>query len=270
MPIGAHNPAIANCLNVPGSTGTNALYYGEAVRVTSTGAPVGGLSNNTLKWVLNNGSTNNNCADNNIVSIQDVPAATSQVGNGATQILTSSQGTGTTTFAFRIWHETRFSWLTLDSTMADNWSPGGSTTRVTRDVIEALTTTEKQYWEQTGLIMPIVLNQTPQALGPPCSDGGQAYYEPFTVGPVIGGTGTGFRADLSFPNEFAAQAWANGGATNWNLAKLFSISVLASPYTTLLDEATGRIPALNNGAPGTGGLWGRHVLFATWRTAALL
>ena len=200
--------------------------------------------------MLNNGSTNNNCGSPNIVSIENVPAPPN-----ATQILTSSQGTGTTTFAFRVWHTTSMAWMTLDTTMADNWSPGGSATRVTRDILPAFTVTEKHYWEQSGVITPIqVVGQTanPQ-VAVPCSYGGSAYYTPFGRGNVIGGTGTGFRPDLSFPNEFAAQAWALGDANDWSLAKLFSVSYLSSPYTTLLDEATGRIPAVNNGPPGPGG-----------------
>ena len=138
--------------------------------------------------------------------------------------------------------------------MADNWSPAGSATRVTRDILPALTATEKRYWEETGIIMPIVVGQGAASnIQPPCSYGGSQYYQPFGRMNVIGGTGTGFRVDLSFPNEFAAQAWTNGTAAEWSLAKLFSVSVASSPWTPMLDEATGRIPALNNGPPGGGG-----------------
>ena len=242
--------AIANCLNIPSSTGANQWYEGQAIRISSTGTPVGGLSNGALEWVMPNGVTNNNCGSTNIVSIENNPSAQ----QGATQILTSSQGAGSTTFSFRIFHETRFTWLTLDTTMADNWSPGGSATRVTRDILPAFTAAERRYWEETGMIMPIVLGQPVNGnIAPPCGYGGSAYYQPFGRGPVIGGTGTGFRNDLSFPNEFAAQAWSSGGASAWGLAKAFSAVVLNSPYTTLLDEATGRSPALNNGPPGAGG-----------------
>jgi hypothetical protein len=166
------NP-IANCLNVPTSTGPNAWYYGQALRITSTGTPVGGLTNGSLGWVLNNGSTNNNCSNTNIVSIQNVPS-----GINSTQILTSSQGTGTTTLSFRVWHPTRMAWMTLDTSMADNWSPGGSATRVTRDLLPAFTVAEKRYWEESGIITPIqtVGGQSgpDPSVAVPCSFGGSA------------------------------------------------------------------------------------------------
>jgi hypothetical protein len=257
------NP-ITNCLNIPGSTGTNALYFGQGVRITSTGTPVGGLPNGGFRWVLNNGSINNNCGSTNIVSIEDMPSPFN-----ANQILTSSQGTGSTTFAFRVWHTTRMSWAMMDPSLDDNWSPGGSATRVTREVLPALATAEKRYWEESGIITPLdVVDQNPN-IALPCSFGGDLNYHPFGRANVIGGQQGGPRPDLGFPNDYAAQAFARGNPNDWLLAKLFSISEAAYPYATLLDEATGRIPVLNNGpptGPGGNGVGGNYPQLGTPRT----
>ncbi len=246
----AANP-IAACLNIPSSTGVNAWYFGQAVRITSTGTPVGGLTNNSLQWVFNNGSAHNNCGSTNIVSIGNMPSP-----YNADQILTSSQGTGNTTFAFRVWHPHLMSWAMMDPSLNDNWSPGGTTTRVTREVLPAFTVAEKRYWEESGIVTPVdVVDQNPAAFyATNCSIGGDNNYHPFARGSVIGGTGVGGRPDLGFPNDYAVQAFVDGTATQYMQAKMFSVNAAWYPYSTLLSEATGRIPVLNNGPPvGPGG-----------------
>ncbi len=243
---------ITACLNIPSSTGPNAWYFGQAVRITSTGTPVGGLTNGALEWVFNNGSTNNACSDQNIVSIED--AVSPQGGSSVQQILTSSQGSGNTTFAFRVWHTVRQSWLTLNTTMDDNWSPGGSATRVTREVLPSFTNAEKLYWEETGLVTPINTGQPDPGVTLNCAYGQDANYHPFARGDIIGGNGVGNRPDLGFPNDYAAQAWVINTPAYWSLARLFSIGEAASPFGVMLNEGTGRIMVFNNGPPdGPGG-----------------
>ena len=48
----AGNP-IAACLNIPSSTGVNASYFGQTVRITSTGTPVGGLTYYCIDYTYN-------------------------------------------------------------------------------------------------------------------------------------------------------------------------------------------------------------------------
>jgi hypothetical protein len=79
-------------------------------------------------------------------------------------------------------------------------------------------------------------------------------YEPFGRLNVIGFQGTGSRPDLGISNEFAAQAFITGAQGDWDNARLFTLGTSTHGYATLLNEATGRIPPLNNGPPtGPGG-----------------
>jgi hypothetical protein len=71
---------------------------------------------------------------------------------------------------------------------------------------------------------------------------------------VIGFQGAGDRPDLGMTSEWAAQAWINGSEQNWDYARLFTLGTSMHGQATLLSEATGRIPPLNNGPPtGPGG-----------------
>ena len=247
------------CLNIPTSTGANAWYYGQAVRITSTGTPVGGLTNGNIDWVYPNGSANNNCTQTNLVTIIDQPSPQ----NGS-PIVTGSQGSGSTTFSFRVWHPNMMSWLLMDTTADDNWSPGGTVTRVTREVLPAFTATEKLYWESTGIITPLDFTNINSGdtnwAGLQCQYGDNNYH-PMTRGSVIGGQGVGARPDLGFPNSFAAQAFIDGLASDWRTAKIYSTVASTYLYGTLLDEASGRIPVLNNGpptGPGGNGTWNNN------------
>lgn len=79
-------------------------------------------------------------------------------------------------------------------------------------------------------------------------------YEPFGRLNVIGTTGTGERPDLGIVNESAAQAFVTQAPQDWDTARLFTLGTSIQGSSTLLNEATGRIPALNNGPPsGPGG-----------------
>ena len=145
-------------------------------------------------------------------------------------------------------------WQTLDWSGQDNWSPFGATTRVTRKVYPALTSAEKRYWEETGIIIPLNLAQPTPTLGPSPSYGAGINYEPMGRLNVIGFQAPGPRPDIGMSNEFAAQAWLTGDQTHWDWARLFTLGTSMHGSMLMLNEATGRIPAINNGPPvGPGG-----------------
>jgi hypothetical protein len=173
--------------------------------------------------------------------------------------MTSSQGSGTTTFSTRVMHYHAEAWQTLDASGQANWSPFGTTTRVTRKVYPAFTTNERRYWEQTGSIIPLYLAQPTPVLKSVWGYGDGTTYAPFGKGTVTGGDAGGDHPDLGISNEFAAKAWITQAETDWDYARLFSLGTSMHGASTLLNEATGRIPPLNNGPPtgpggnGTGG-----------------
>ncbi len=252
---GSNAGALAACLTVPSSTGVNAWYYGQATRVTSTGTPVGGLPNGGLTWVFNAASSNSNGVTTNLIAFMTQPCS-----DNATPILTASQGSGTTSFSYRVWHPARLDWLMMDPSLAENWSPGGTATRVTREVLPAFLSAEKTYWEETGIVTPIDFVDQSAASFKTVNYGigGDNNYHAFARGSVIGGQAPGARPDLGFPNDYAVQAFIRGTPADWLTAKLFSVNAATYPYGSLLDEASGRIPVLNNGppiGPGGNGIW---------------
>jgi hypothetical protein len=168
--------------------------------------------------------------------------------------MTGSQGTGTTTFSTRVQGYHWQAIQTLDASGQDNWSPLGTTTRVTRKVYPAFTSTEKLYWEESGVIIPLNLTQPLAQLSPGPRIGGGQYYEPNGELNVIGGQGVGERPDIGIANEYAAQAFISGTETNWDYARLFTLGTSIHGVMMMINEATGRIPPLNNGPPnGPGG-----------------
>jgi hypothetical protein len=168
--------------------------------------------------------------------------------------MTSSQGSGSTSFSDRFVHYKFETWQTLDQSGQNNWAPFGTTTRVTRKVYPAFTQAEKLYWEESGIIIPLNLTQPTHSLSPEYSIGEGNYYEPFGRLNVIGGGGPGARPDLGVSGEWASMAFLTENQQDWDFARLFTFGGSMHGYSTMLDEATGRISPLNNGPPtGAGG-----------------
>jgi hypothetical protein len=240
------------CMKVPSSTGTNTWYYGQAVRASCSGTCVGGVTNGQLSYVYPAGEG----GTLDLTMAQNVQLMQRPIGSdyAANFFLTGAQGTGTTSFSFRVPHYHWSSWQTLDWSGQDNWSPFGTTTRVTRKVYPAFTAAEKLYWEETGLIIPLNLSQPAPGFTPDPGNAQGIYYEPFGRLNVIGFQGPGTRHDLGITSEWANEAFINGTEQNWDYARLFTLGTATHGAGTLLNEATGRIPALNNGPPtGPGG-----------------
>ncbi len=237
------------CMSVPSSVGANAWYAGQATRASCSGTCVAGVNNGQLYYVWPSSSAVSSGSNTQYVAVQLSPWA----NDSGTFFMTGSQGTGTTTFSTRFQHYHWESWQTLDASGQDNWSPFGTTTRVTRKIYPALTTAERTYWQESGLIVPVYLGQS-TTVSPSWRDGLAQYYEPFGKGNVIGTTGTGTRPDLGISGEWAAQALITQAQQDWDWARLFTLGTSSQGPSTLLNEATGRIPVLNNGPPtGPGG-----------------
>ena len=248
--VGCQSGAGTYCMFVPSSTDANQWYYGQATRVSCSGTCVAGLTNGQLYYVWPSSSAASAGANTQYVALITTPNG----DNPAIYQMTAAQGTGSTSFSTRIQHYHWLTWQTLDWTGQDNWSPIGTQTRVTRKVYPAFTSAEKRYWQQSGLIMPMDLNQAVNDLTPPWGSGGGPNYGPFARMTVIGGTQGGPRPDIGIVNEFASQALIKGTESAWDYARLFTLGTSIHGYSTLLDESTGRIPVLNNGPPtGPGG-----------------
>lgn len=245
-------------LAVPGSTGNNTWWAGMPVRVSTTGTATGGLTAGQLYWVYNCGSVGTGGVNTSTVALMTTPMPGAS-GNGALKV---SQGSGTTTFTNVFWHPKFESWYDLDTTTDENWATRGSTARFTRRIYPALTNAEKTYWEETGLVIPMYLGQPTPTVGINYNQELTPLYNPFSKGIIWGTSGTGARPDIGPITEFSAQAFVNGTENNYYLSRLYTTGALVHGMSTLLDEATGRIPVLNNGPPtgpggnGVGGSYG--------------
>jgi hypothetical protein len=236
-------PSALNTANstwsVPGSTGANAWYYGMPVLYTNSGGnPPAGMTNNTIYFV----------------NYQDSPPDTTKVtlNYGPSPFNTvspSDQGSGTHKFSFRVWHTHWQSWYTLDQTGQENWTSGSS--RATSSLLPQFTSQEQLYWKETGTVVPLRMTTAASAIGDPTDYGNwcQHVYEPLSRNNVIGGSNPGSRPDLGIVNEYMAQAWLLQDATHWLRARIFALSGTQYQEGSMLNEATGRIPVLNNGPP---------------------
>ena len=239
------------CLQIPSSTGTNAWYYGQANRVTCTGTCLAGLTNDQLVYVYPSGQATLGPSNSQWVQLQPVPWVS------WVNIMTGSVGTGTTSFSARIPHYHWQGWQTADTTGLMNWSPRGTTSRVTRKVYPKLTPSEQLYWEQSGIIVPLLLGGP----GQPADNqlvyyggGLSELYDPMGRMNMIGTGGPGARSDIGIANEYSAQAFVSQTEHDWDNARLATYASSRDGWNTVFDEATARIPVLNNGPPtGPGG-----------------
>ena len=240
-----YQAAIPACLNVPSSTGQNAWYWGQATRVTSSETPVGGLTNGRLYYVYKAGSSNSGEANTNLLALKPAPVLI-QGAPANPRALTLNQGSGATTFSYPILHAHNMAWLTLDSSGDENWTNG--TARVTHEILPSFTSAEKTYWEETGTVISMNLAQTGLGVGPSWSLGFLNYH-PLGRLNVFGTAAAGPAPDIGLITEYAAQAFIRGNPADWTMARLFTLGTTHYAAGAMLNEATGRIPALNNGPP---------------------
>jgi hypothetical protein len=227
---------------IPASTGANQWYFGQPVLYSTSGTPPAGLKNNTLYFV--NPSGLSSAQDPTRVTLYTVPW---NLTLGASPVVPTTQGSGPQNFSFWVWHTHWQNWYTVAQDGRENWTSG--TSRNVSPLYPAFVASEKAYWEQSGAIPPIDFNQpfTPQQLN--TGNWLSFNYNPLSRVNVTGGNGGGIRPEIGLISEWAFEAFMPETPASWDKMRVFDLAGAAYPYTTLLNEATGRIPALNNGPP---------------------
>jgi hypothetical protein len=238
---------------IPASDGGNAWFIGHAFRYSTTGTPPAGMTSGSLYFTSAVGSAFSNPTtgpDNYpVVSFQTVPFFVFAPSTNFT-VIPTTQGAGTQTFSYRIWHPVRKSWYTTDQNGLENWAMPGSTARTTSPLLPAFTSSEQLYWKETGTIPPLRITTAPTD-PTPYGNYLMNYYQPVGRCNVIGGSGVGGRPDIGLFSEYMAQAFLVESATTWQRARVFSLCGTNYAWSVMRNEATGRVPVLNYGPPGT-------------------
>ena len=252
-------PWIRGMAHVFNTTGTPPhCYYGAGLHgyVTSGSTPCQ-YSNGHLYADFPVGTSGGNGYDSRYLSFSDIQ------GTGQSAIVNpTDQGTGIVTWSSRIAHTKWFTWYTLDPTTREPWSDGTSESYSPwmPALDQGAFLGQRLYWEESSVVPPVRLSQ-PANVTYDFANDGNYYYAPLGRGPLIGGSGVGNRPELDILNQFAGQAWINMDSTSWMYARSLGLSGAIYPFADLLNEATGRIPAMNNGPPvppggGAGGSYG--------------
>src|SRR5215472_4402592 len=164
----------------------------------------------------------------------------------------TAAGTGNSTFSWRVQHTKWAAWWTVDVTGYENWSPAGSTTRYASLLSPQLTASEKTYWKQTGTVAALQ-DQSPSNFAgyPDITQQENTRYAPLDLVGFQLGTGVGGRADIGLHNEYFAEAWSAQTPAYWQFVRALALVGMAQPQGDILNEVTARVPAINNGRPGS-------------------
>jgi hypothetical protein len=265
---------IPSCWVIPQSSGQTPWFLGGAHVFTTTGTPphcyygaglYGAVSTEPCQYSIGHlyfdypaGTAGSQGLDSTHVSFMDIEG-NAQVG----YLNPTDQGTGIVTWSSRIAHTKYMFWSTVAPDTSEPWSDGTSVSYSPFQPAfdQGPFSNERRYWEETGTIVPISLAQTPN-VNYDVRAGGSYFYQPMGRGPVVGGGGQGFRPDIAIINEYAAACWVTMNVSgDCEHARSFALGQGIYPVSAVLHEATGRVPALNNGPPvfpggGQGGSYG--------------
>jgi Protein of unknown function (DUF3383)/Flagellin hook IN motif len=261
---------VGNCWKIPSSTGQVPWTRGGAhiyscspagscspphcqLNAAPSGTRTGTAcqySNGHLYFDFPVGTSGGRGLDSTYVSFSDV-----QGSSQGFSVDPTDQGIGTHNFSYRTAHTHWMSWHTLAPDTGEPWSDGATVSYSAWQPAfdQGPFNGERRYWEETGTITPISLDQTANVKYNFLASGNY-YYQPMGRGNLEGGGAGGERPELDIMNQFAAACWVTMRASDCLHARNLSLSESIYPWGAWLNEATGRIPALNNGPPvGTGG-----------------
>jgi hypothetical protein len=232
---------------IPTSVGQNAWQHAMAFYYHTDGTPPAGMTNNKMYFVYAVGIENQrgDPLNKRIIHLSNAPFNCA----GGSLISPTTQGSGNQTFSYRVWHTHWQSWYTMDQTAAENWTNGAS--RTTSPFYPALTASEQLYWKETGVVIPLRLTMTPSDPINPGGDLTDHVYEPLSNGNIHGGSTGGDHDSLGQVNEYWAQAFLLETKNAWDHARIADAVGANYQFGTMMNEATGRIPAVNHGPPGT-------------------
>jgi len=167
----------------------------------------------------------------------------------------TAPGTGNSTFSWRVQHPHWSAWWTIDPSAVENWVPASGAARYTSPLQPQLTDAERTYWKQTGTV-PALQTQSPNNFSHFPGNGTQqnTRYAPMDLVGISLGTGVGGRPDIGLQNEYVSEWWSAQTPKYWNFINALAlVGMGAQGEGDLLNEETGRAPAINNGGGATYG-----------------
>ena len=236
------------------------LYYGAGCfRYSTTGTPPSGMTNNTQYYAMPVEWRKQPFASDRFQLLR-VPTIQSGGLNDPYVVNVTTRGSGTQRLKYCVNHRKFSSWYTADIYGRSRWT-GALAAEPFETTYDAGTVTgERLYWERTGVVPPIELgNEAAWETKMPYSGYEYEYtnatrqYYPNNITLAAGGSGGGQHSYIGILAEWSARWWLDQDPLHINQNRQFALDGESFPMTTVLSEATGRIPPINNGPPaGTG------------------
>lgn len=221
-----------------GASGTltladNTLQRSECIFVSSTGALPSGISAETPYWLRP--------TTGNSYTLHTTPASADTNSN---TVNIADVGSGTITVTRHIGHAYRAGWFsTADDSGNENFLNDHAPT-----IIPQLILTEKQYWEETGLVPPYDTTITNPTILQASSLWDTYLYRPFCAIGTANATGVaGDPPHVGPLSQWQAVHFLGQTATALNFCKTAGLGIAHLPDICCLSEITGYIQPNNNG-----------------------
>jgi hypothetical protein len=252
---------------IPKSAGNHIWYVGSAFRYTTSGTAPTGMSGAIGKLLMAMPvSVQYQGIAGDRVQLSTTPDYTRSSAVAPPYLMApTARGSGAQTLSYRVPHRKFETWYTADPDGQPLWtgSPSSEPFEVAFDHGGTDgTPVERNYWMSSGVIPAFHLEDAAYWEGyVPFSNVQQSYahstgyYWPGGVTMNTGGSSGGQRGDIGIVTEWGARWWFLPQPSRYRWVRMFALDGESFPATSILNEATGYPPTVNNGAPlpGLGG-----------------
>lgn len=229
----------------PSSVAGHIYYAGGCLMYSTNGTPPTGMTNNTVYYTVPSQFNRLGQAADRF-NLQTAPYGDAE--NPTWTVAPTDNGSGLQNLSSRICHNHWKAWSTTDVEGNPLWINGSAQFEGTLSVLE------RRYWEESGVMPPFNLalgHLVIDSFTPVMSGTHTAENQPLNISNTSGGSAGGNRQDIGPVTEWTAVWWLNMDThPEWaKYTKMTAFNGDNYPGATLLNEATGRTPALNNGPP---------------------
>ena len=236
------------------SVGTHLYYGGSCFQYSTLGTPPSGMTSGNIYYPYPTLYNQQSVAGDRFQLTTSPDLASLRPPY---LVLPTTLGSGTQHLDYRICHRKFATWFTADPDGKSLWtgSPSSEPFEMTLDQDSSFQG-QRLYWEQTGTVPPLNLSNAnfwatqfpfdgvaidwPYAIG--------TYY-PLGITLAAGGSGGGQHSYIGIVAEWTARWWLSQNPAEIRNTRIFALDGEAFPFTSILNEVTGRLPTVNNGPP---------------------